>query len=36
MWLPAMAVNAVLETNLYITPTNAPTWQAKSTVAPAE
>lgn len=26
-----MAVNAVLETNLYITPTNAPTWQAKST-----
>ena len=36
MGLPAMAVNAVLETNLYITPTNAPTWQAKSTVAPAE
>lgn len=33
MGLPAMAVNSVLETNLYITPTNAPTWQAKSTAA---
>lgn len=33
MGLPAMAVNAVLETNLYITPTNAPTWQIKTTVA---
>ena len=33
MGLPAMAVNAVLETNLYITPTNAPTWQTKTTVA---
>ena len=32
MGLPAMAVNSVLETNLYITPTNAPTWQAKSVV----
>lgn len=33
MGLPAMAVNSVLETNLYITPTNAPTWQTKSTTA---
>lgn len=32
MGLPAMGVNAVLETNLYITPTNAPIWEAKSTV----
>ena len=31
MGLPAMAVNNILETNLYITPTNAPTWQTKST-----
>ena len=31
MGLPAMSVNAVLETNLYITPTNAPAWEAKST-----
>jgi hypothetical protein len=31
MGLPAMGVNAVLETNLYITPTNAPVWEAKST-----
>lgn len=30
MGLPAMAVNSVLETNLYITPTNAPTWQTKA------
>jgi hypothetical protein len=33
MGLPAMGVNAVLETNLYITPTNAPVWEAKSTTA---
>ena len=33
MGLPAMAVNNILETNLYITPTNAPTWQTKSTAA---
>lgn len=31
MGLPAMGVNAVLETNLYITPTNAPIWETKST-----
>ena len=31
MGLPAMAVGNVLETNLYITPTNAPTWETKST-----
>ena len=31
MGLPAMGVNSVLETNLYITPTNAPIWEAKST-----
>ena len=30
MGLPAMGVNAVLETNLYITPTNAPAWETKS------
>ena len=30
MGLPAMAVGNVLETNLYITPTNAPAWEAKS------
>lgn len=30
MGLPAMAVNNILETNLYITPTNAPAWEAKS------
>ena len=30
MGLRAMAVNSVLETNLYITPTNAPTWQTKT------
>ena len=33
MGLPAMAVGNVLETNLYITPTNAPAWVAKSTDA---
>lgn len=31
MGVPAMSVNSVLETNLYITPTNAPAWEAKST-----
>ena len=31
MGLPAMSVGNVLETNLYITPTNAPTWETKST-----
>lgn len=31
MGLPSMGVNAVLETNLYITPTNAPVWAAKTT-----
>ena len=31
MGLPAMSVNSILETNLYITPTNAPAWEAKST-----
>ena len=31
MGLPAMSVGSVLETNLYITPTNAPSWQSKST-----
>ena len=35
MGLPAMAVGNVLETNLYITPTNAPTWQTKSTTTGA-
>lgn len=34
MGLPAMAVNSVLETNLYITPTNAPEWLEKPTDAP--
>lgn len=31
MGLPAMSVGAVLETNLFITPTNAPVWETKST-----
>jgi hypothetical protein len=31
MGLPGMSVNSVLETNLYITPTNAPVWETKST-----
>ena len=31
MGLPAMSVNSILETNLYITPTNAPAWDTKST-----
>jgi hypothetical protein len=30
MGLPAMSVNSVMETNLYITPTNAPTWETKT------
>lgn len=30
MGLPAMSVNAVLETSVYITPTNAPAWEDKS------
>lgn len=33
MGLPAMGVNAVLETNLYITPTNAPAWETKTVEA---
>lgn len=33
MGLPAMSVNAILETNLYITPTNAPLWEIKSKAA---
>lgn len=33
MGLPAMSVGSVLETNLFITPTNAPVWEAKSTDA---
>lgn len=33
MGLPQMGVNSILETNLYITPTNAPTWQPKPTKA---
>jgi hypothetical protein len=30
MGLPAMSVGSVLETSLYITPTNAPAWETKS------
>lgn len=33
MGLPAMSVGAVLETSLFITPTNAPSWETKSTTA---
>ena len=33
MGLPAMSVGSVLETSLYITPTNAPAWETKSTNA---
>lgn len=33
MGLPAMSVNAILETNLYITPTNAPAWETKTVAA---
>lgn len=29
--LPAIEVNSILETNLYITPTGAPEWETKST-----
>lgn len=36
MGLPAMSVGSVLETNLFITPTNAPAWEAKSTTTTAE
>lgn len=31
--MPSMDVSAVLETTLYITPTGAPVWEAKPTVA---
>lgn len=31
MGLPEMSVNSILETNLYITPTNAPIWETKTT-----
>ena len=31
MGVPAMSVNSILETNLYITPTNGPAWNTKST-----
>ena len=33
MGLPAMSVGSVLETNLFITPTNAPAWETKTTEA---
>lgn len=33
MGLPAIGVNGVLETTLYITPSGAPTWEAKSTTS---
>lgn len=33
MGIPAMSVGNVLETNLFITPTNAPTWETKSTTS---
>lgn len=32
MGMPSMEVSAVLEVNLYITPTNAPAWDAKPTI----
>lgn len=32
MGMPAMEVSAVLEVNLYITPTNAPAWETKPTI----
>ena len=35
MGLPAMSVGAVLETSLFITPTNAPAWETKSTASAA-
>lgn len=31
MGLPSMSVNGILETNVYITPTSAPTWETKTT-----
>jgi hypothetical protein len=31
MGLPEISVGSVLETNLYITPTNAPVWETKTT-----
>lgn len=34
MGLPEMSVSSILETNLYITPTNAPQWLAKPTETP--
>jgi hypothetical protein len=33
MGLPAMSVGSVLETNLFITPTNAPAWETKTTTS---
>ncbi len=33
MGLPAMSVGSVLETNLFITPTNAPIWETKTTAS---
>ena len=33
MGLPGMSVDSVVEVNLYITPTNAPAWDTKSTAA---
>lgn len=32
MGMPAMEVSSVLETNLYITPTNAPAWLTRPTI----
>ena len=32
MGIPSMSVGSILETNLYITPTSAPTWETKVTV----
>lgn len=31
MGLPSMSVNGILETTLYITPTNSPAWETKAT-----
>ena len=31
MGMPSMSVNSVLETKIYITPTNAPIWETKTT-----
>lgn len=33
--MPGASVDTVLETNLYVTPTNAPTWETKPTVISA-